>query len=110
MAHLEPHTNVSSARSVVATGKMRKMCVRWDMRSSPPVACTTFADVVKQTVKKCPHSQITISALPIVVHAMGDLPIECLPIERLATNFASTTRKKKKMMSSVLRSILRNVH
>ena len=46
--------------------------------------------------KKCPHSLITISVLPIVVHAMGDLPIECLAIERLATHFASMTRKKKR--------------
>ena len=75
--------------------------MRWDMLSSLPVACTTSAHVVKQTSKNCPHSLITISVLPIVVHAMGDIPTECLAIERLATNFASTTRKKKKMMSSV---------
>ena len=62
-----------------------------------PVACTTFADVRETNCKKCPHSLITISVLPIVVHAMGDLPIECLAIERLATNCA---RKKNEKCSS----------
>ena len=76
--------------------------MRWDMLSSLPVAGTKFADVRETNCKKCPHSLITISVLPIV-------PTECLANERLATDSASTTRKKK-MMSSVLRSILRDVH
>ena len=115
--HLEPLLTLSRTQMCVQCAQCggdlqdEKMCVRQGMLSSPPVACTTFANVCtrKKTVKTCPHSLITISVLP-VVRAIGDLPTECLPIERLATDFASTTRKKKKMMRSVLRSILRNVH
>ena len=73
------------------------------------VSCTTFANVRDTTCKNDRTLRSPFHVLPIVVHAMGDLPIECLPIERLATDFASMTRKKK-MMRSFLRSILPNVH
>ena len=107
---LEPWLTLSHTQMCVQCAQCggdwqdEKMCVRQGMLSSPPVARTTCAHVCtrKKTVKTCPHSLITISVLPIV-------PTECLANERLATDFASTTRKKK-MMSSVLRSILRDVH
>ena len=76
-----------------------QMCVQCtqcggDWQDDKNVRATGYA--VFTPPSKCPHSLTTISVLPIVVHAMGDLPIECLANERLATDFASMTRKKKR--------------